>query len=125
MIYIAIVLIGLFGLLSALSTLLLCVSFTKAQRGKYPILAKFDGKQLHLFFATAIFFLIAYGANMYKDVLIVKSSLEFTAGPDKELSQKATSAAIKRELQGAAAELVSKAEDYFNAAQHDFAARRY
>jgi tetratricopeptide (TPR) repeat protein len=125
MIYIAILLTYLFRLLGAISALLLGVSFTKSQRKKYPILQTLSGKQLHLLLATVVFLLLAYGAGAWKDVLSLKPAVELTQGPRGALAQKATPTGFKKELEEAASELASEAEDYFNAAERDFAAIRY
>jgi len=124
-IYIAIVLTYLFGFLGAISVLLLGVSFTKAQREKYPLLRKLDGKQLHLFVLACVFLVLSFGTNALKDALSVKPSVVLTQGPRGELTQKATPRGFKKELEEAGAELVSKAEDYFKAAEWDFEAREY
>ena len=125
MTYILIILTSLFGCLGAISALLLGVSFTRGQREKYPILKKLDGKQLHLLSATIVFWAIAYGANTYKEILGVKPPMETVQGPGGGFTQKATITGFKRELKEAAAELAREAEDYFNAAERDFEARRY
>lgn len=125
MIYIAIVLTYLFGLLGAISALLFSASFPKAQQQKFPILKNLDGKQLHLVVATILFLVLSAIVNMGKDILSVKPSLELTQGPRGGLTEKATPSVLKRELKDAGAELVSKAEDYFKAAERDFEARQY
>ncbi len=51
--------------------------------------------------------------------------VEFSQGPRGELTQKATLSGFKKELEEAAAERVSEAEDYFNAAERDLLSNRY
>lgn len=80
---------------------------------------------MHLVVATILFLVLSAIVNMGKDILSVKPSLELTQGPRGGLTEKATPSVLKRELKDAGAELVSKAEDYFKAAERDFEARQY
>ena len=120
-----IVLTYLFGFLGAIFTLLLGVTFTKGQRKKYPILTKLDEKQLRFFFVACVFLALSYGATGLKEILSHKDRFTSVTGPSGALTQKATPTGIKNELEEAANQLASKAEDYFNAAEHDFVASRY
>ena len=52
-------LIYIFGFVSAISGLLLGVTFTRVQRDKYPILKKLDGQQLILAAVTVLSVAIA------------------------------------------------------------------
>ena len=109
MIYVLIILISLFGCLGAISALLLGVS---------------QWKKL-LIGVAIVCIVIASGATLWKEILSVKPPMETVQGPGGELTQKATITGFKRELQEAADELVREAEDYFNAAERDFAASRF
>ena len=48
-----------FGGLAAISGLLRSASFTRADRKKYPLLKKLDGKKVHLFISTLVFIVLA------------------------------------------------------------------
>ncbi len=80
---------------------------------------------MHLFVLTFVFLALGYGSYALKEWLTVKLSIELSQGPKGELSQKATEKGFARELKEAASELAGRAEDFFKAAERDFASRRY
>ncbi len=126
LIHLCIALTYLLMLLGTLAGLLLGArSFTQGQRKKYPVLRKLDGKQLHLLTAALLFFGGAFLTNILKDFLSLQPATELVRGPEGQFTRKATSSSIREELRDAAAELASKAEDYFNAAERDYAVNRY
>ena len=125
MIQLLIVFTYLFRFLAALSVLLFGASFSRRQRERFPLLKKLDGKQVHLFIAAVVFLAFNFGTDAWKDLLTTQPSLEQSQGPGGEIIQKATATGFKKELEEGADELKSEAEDYFNAAEHDYEEMRY
>lgn len=123
--YVIIILASLCGLIAALSVALLGFSFTRAQRSKYKILKKLDGKQIHLAVIFVVFSVASYGVTLWKDVLTERHPFDLSQGPRGELSQKATDSEFLTELQEASGEEQHAAKDYFNAAERHFALARY
>ena len=123
MIYVLIIVTYLFSSLGGISGLLFGVSFSKHQIEQHPFLKKLPKKTL--FVTTCVFVFIAAVAGVSKEILSTKSSLELIQGAGGELTQKATYMGFKKELEEAAVERISEAEDYFNAAERDFSASRY
>jgi len=124
LIQLSIALTYLFGFLAAISVLLFGASFSRHQRQRFPLLKKLDGKQVHLFIAAVVFLALNFAGSAWKDLLTTQP-LEQSQGPRGEIIQKATTTGFKKELKEGAGELVSKAEIHFNAAEDDFATRRY
>lgn len=112
------------GFLSVLCGILMATTFTKAQRERFPILKKFDGKQVRLLVACIVFGGAATGAHIWKEVL-TQPTTELTVGPGGELAQTATPSRLAAELEGSALGYKSEAIAYFDAAYYDLKADRY
>ena len=94
------VLTYLFGILAAMSALLLGLSLLKEQRKKYPILATLKAKQPLLINAILVCLVASYGASLRKGPSSLKVGLELSQGPHGGLTQKATVATLQGELKG-------------------------
>ena len=100
-------------------------SFSKGQRKKHPIFRMAYEKRVHLFFAGCILVILGAGAGISQAILSEEPSPVVTLVLRGDLVQKATQTGFEEELEEASVELASEARDYFNAAEHDFEARRY
>ena len=125
MIQVLTILTNLFGLLAATSALLLGLSLAELEE-KYPIFKILEGKKVYLLVFTITCLVISYVAKTWKDIIFSKKpKLEQIQGPHGEFIQKATAIGFEKELNEGTVELKSEARDFFNAAEHDFAASRY
>ena len=123
----AIILTYFFGFLGGLFALLFGATFSDASRETLPILKSLGEKQVHLGVATIVCWLIALATGIWKEFLSLKlkPSVEVIQGPGGGLTQRATLTGFEKELEEAASERAREVKDYFNAAERDFAARRY
>jgi len=61
--------VRLLELLATLSALLLGITFTKAERIRYPLLGRLDGRQIHLFLIALGSLLLSIGISYISDRL--------------------------------------------------------
>ena len=112
-------------LLAGMCLLTLVLSRQKQLRDRLPILKTIDGRQLWLVVAACLAWILGSGANAWKERLESEASLALSQGPNGELVQKATAAALRGELTRAPSALDGQAKDGFDAAERDLAAMRY
>lgn len=120
-----IVLTYLFGLLGAITALLVGVGFSLGQREQHQFLRIMHEERLQLIIATVVFWIIAYGANLWKDFLTAYPLLTATDESGRGFPEKVTPAGLAEELKEAAGDLASQAKAYFRAGEYDFSAKRY
>ncbi len=115
---VALIVLGhLFTFVAAIAGLLLGLSFTTVEHQRFPVLRKLEGKRVSLLFTTVLSLAIVLVVNITKDV---PPAFETAQGPKGESFQKATESGFDRELEDAAAEIKTKAKQYFDAAEKDF-----
>ena len=107
-------------MVAAVSALLISISFTRAQRARYPMLKRLDGKQMWLGAITVVALGFGYGAYTWKELLIARLSYEVSIGSDGAPTEIASSIGLAGELKHAAAVLVSDAKEDFREGERAF-----
>jgi tetratricopeptide (TPR) repeat protein len=110
---------------AGLCLLLLALTLVKRPRKRFPILRAVGARRWGLILAACLAWALAHGAVGWRGILYERSWLALSQGPQGELVQKATQAALDEELKGAPAETGSQARAYFSAGERDLAGRRY
>src|SRR5258708_645525 len=112
----------LFGFLGAATAVLVGAGFSESQRLQYHILEIAHQERPQLIIITVVFFALAYGANLSKDLL---ARPEVTATDEHSVTHRATVTGFREELRHGAERAAAEAEDYFKAGERDFAEARY
>jgi tetratricopeptide (TPR) repeat protein len=117
MIYLAITIATLFGLLAAVSGLLAGGAGPASRIKGFEFLKIFDGKQGHLTVVALVSLVVAYGAGMWKDVLGAKPSVQVVEGPNGDPATKATIKSFLTETAEASESAKQPAQDHFARAE--------
>jgi tetratricopeptide (TPR) repeat protein len=108
---------------AAIAALLIGTSFTRRQRTRFPMLAKLDGKQIHLFVTATLFIAIGYAAYAARDILVAKNSFAVSeVGLFARV--KATPIGFQREVADSASSAVNAAGDHFAAGDRLWAEKK-
>jgi tetratricopeptide (TPR) repeat protein len=125
MIFLLDILAYLLWALAGLCLLSLVLSLLKRPRERFPILRVLERRQLVLVLVACVAWILAHGATGWGRRLDESAWLDLSQGPQGELVQKATQAALREELKDTAAESSGQARAHFSAGERDLIAMRY